>query len=86
MPSAAGEALHRLPPMVPAFWTWMPPTTAAACCSARIDAGSDAEATSVQVVVAPMRIPSGPMPIPRSSSTPVRSRTGSVSGRPTLTG
>ena len=40
VPSAAGEALHRLPHSVPAFWIWTPPTAPAARFSPSNSGGS----------------------------------------------
>ena len=54
-PSAAGEALHRFPPIVPAFWICAPPISRAAAFSPSNSGGRFAVMSSLQVLVAPMR-------------------------------
>ncbi len=68
--------MHRLPPMVPAFWIWVEPTSAAACFNPSKAGGRSAFATSLQSVVAPKRQAVAPREIPRSPAIPVRSKTG----------
>ena len=66
-PSAAGDALHRLPAIVPTFWIWIDPTSRAACFSPLNAAGRSAFTISVQVVAAPIVHPSFVRVMPRSS-------------------
>ena len=54
-PSAAGEALQRLPATVARFWIWIEPTSRAAAFSASKQAGSGVAMSWLQVVPAPMR-------------------------------
>ena len=85
-PSAAGEALQRLPTMVPAFCTCTPPTSRAAAFRPSKQAGSSARSRSVQVTRAPMcqRPPSSRMS--RRPASAVMSSTSSSSGVPTRAG
>jgi hypothetical protein len=66
-PSAAGEALQRLPARVPRFWIWIDPTSRAAALSASKGAGSGAARISLQVVRPPMRISLSATVMPLSS-------------------
>ena len=66
-PSAAGEALHRLPATVPAFCIWMDPTSRPAAFSPSKYRGSGVRMNSLQVAAAPMRQPVPVRTIPFNS-------------------
>lgn len=83
-PSAAGEALHRFPPTVPRFCTWMPPTFSAQSLRPSKSGGRSACATSVQMAPAPMRQPPSTAAMPRISATALTSSMGAAIGLPTL--
>ena len=79
-PSAAGDALQRLPATVPRFWIWRPPTSWAASRTQSNHAGRSESIASVHVTSAPSSTRSGKRRIPASVSMPVMSRTGGLSG------
>ena len=85
-PSAAGEALQRLPPIVPAFWICSPPTSRAASWRPLNQGGRSARASVLQVVSAPIRQWSWHSAMPQSSPSRLMSRMSSSQGSPTLAG
>ena len=75
--SPAGDALARLPPIVPRFWIWTPPIVAARLRQAaenRVESRGDVAAVAC-VVSAPMRTPRRLAAIPRQASSRDRSIT-----------
>ena len=80
-PSAAGEALHRLPATVARFWICTEPTSRAACCKAWNAGGRSAAMISLQQVSAPMRQYAPSQRMPRNPSMAVTSSMGAVTGR-----
>ena len=69
-PSAAGEALQRLPAIVPRFWICTEPTSRAAALSASRAGGSGAAIISDHVVAPPIWIAPSCAAIPRISARP----------------
>ena len=86
MPSAAGEALQRLPASVPAFWICTPPISRAASFSPSKQRRQIGAERSVQVTPAPMRKAVASVAIRRSAAMAVMSSRSSLAGRSTRAG
>ena len=72
--SAAGEALHRLPPMVARPWTWVEPISLAASTTpGQAFLSAACSPSSAPVTAAPMRKPPSSAVIWRSSAMPLMS-------------
>ena len=80
-PSAAGEALQRLPATVPAFWICTQPTSRAACFSASKAAAACADDVGPAWCARRSRHASRVSAMPRSAARPLMSSTSSRSGR-----